>query len=263
MKPGKLQIIIRGKSKDGGSFLGKGPRGFTLAEIAVGTAVLALFLAGAYSMFFGGSKISNKASWLQYTVDNLRSTEVALTRAIKSSSYPSTLTPARIYDAGDGAGIPNGSALNYFIQFPLGTGTILAKDNFDKAFMRSVSCQPEKFGFPSDNCQLIMTWHQFSFIKDPNDITLGNLVWEQRVASITTIAPYYAASLTAKFEDANPQRTVTILRDVESVNIDISSVGPKPQTISLTLNCMYSKEKLTTRKGQAVAFPNVGIKTGL
>lgn len=64
--------------------------GFTLLEIIIASGVLAIFMVGLFSLFGGGSRLTNSTIWVQNITNQLRMACREINQTIKKSSYPSS-----------------------------------------------------------------------------------------------------------------------------------------------------------------------------
>lgn len=239
-------------------------RGFTLVELLVTTVVLSLFLTGAYSLFFGGQKIAGKAAWLQYSVTDLRKAEMVITKAIEATSYPTTLLPSAMYDAGgrDQASIgPN--ATQFYVHIIQGLGkksasTILGANSGVSMYMPRAL--PERQGFSaSEDRAGVLGWNIFKLEPSADLPAQGNLVWEERETTYSTSSPDYAMALTADPMNAPLKRREVLIRNVEWVDIKAETTGHAPSKITVVISAAYPRDLRTTRQGTSAAVPNVGV----
>lgn len=232
---------------------------FTLIEICISVTVFALFLTGAYSLLFGGQRASEKTAWLQFTSGDLRKAEAAIAKIISQSSYPTTMTPSRLYDPGGTLASPSSNSLGYYVHFPMGARKIAATESIGLALMYLPNSQPERTGFSADNRPLTLTWNRLIMETSPSGNNLGQLVLEERTATITTTAPNYAASLIALPTTPPVSRKQFLVKDVDWIQFEIASASHKPNRITITINCVFAKDKRLFRQGISAALPNVGL----
>lgn len=240
--------------------------GFTLVEVLVTSAVLALFLSAAYSMFFGGQKVAGKAAWLQYTVTDLRKAEMVITKAIEATSYPTTLLPSAMYDAGgrDQTVIgPNASQFYVHIVQGLGRKTAAAiRGTNSGVSMYMPRANPERQGFSaSENRSGIIGWNIFRLEQSPDNPTQATLVWEERETTYSTSGPNYALGLAAAPQATPLKRREVLVRNVEWIDIQAETTGHAPAKITVVISAAYPRDLRTTRQGTSAAVPNVGIST--
>jgi len=241
-------------------------KGFTLVEVLVTSLVLSLFLGAAYSMFFGGQKVAGKAAWLQYVVTDLRKAEMVITKAIEATSYPTTLLPSDMYDAGgrDQATIgPN--AVQFYVHIPQGLGrktatAILGANSGISMYMPRALPERQKFS-AAENRAGILGWNIFKLEASPDNPAQGTLIWEERETTYTTTAPNYAAALAAAPMTAPLKRREILVRNVDWIEIQAENIGHRPQKITIVISAAYPREPRTTRQGTSAAVPNVGITT--
>ena len=245
----------------------KDTKAFTLVEILVVTVVLSLFLGGVYAIFGGSQRIAGKSSWLQYTIDRLRFTQAAIFKAVKTSSYPSTILPSNLYDAGGTEELPGTFASNYFIRIAPGLGKFSAKEILGKnkgVFLITSRSEAEVTGFQevSENKSGTIVWNVFSLRPSPNSEELGIIYMEEKTQNFNTLAPDYAKSLDRSHSGAKHRVTFKLAEDVEWIEFQ-ATPGYSPNEIAITISARYYREKSLTRQSIIKTLPNVGIKVGL
>lgn len=242
-------------------------KAFTLVEVLIASVVLSLFLTGAYSLFFGGQRVAGKAAWLQYTIEHLRFTQQAIFKAIKTSSYPSTLLPSNIYDAGGTTVSPGIYAANYFIRIA-GIGKIAAKDiisNNNGVFLVTCAAEPEikNFSDVSKNKSGKIRWSIFYMKKSQNSDSTGVIYMETRDKTYTSNPPDYAASLNLDYKTAKKSGVFKLSDDIEWIDVVVSNPGYKPSLINIVLSAKYYRAQSLTRQSKIKVLPNVGVITTL
>lgn len=239
-------------------------KGFTLVEVLVTSVVLSLFLAAAYSMFFGGQKVAGKAAWLQYAVTDLRKAEMVITKAIEATSYPTTLLPSALYDAGgrDMTDIgPN--ATQFYVHIPQGLGrktaaAIRGSNNGVSMYMPRALPERQGFGASEDRAG-VLGWNIFRMEQSPDNPNQGTLVWEERETTYSTSEPNYAMGLAAGPMNAPLKRREVLVRNVEWVEIQAETTGHAPAKITVIISAAYPRDLKTVRQGTSAAVPNVGL----
>ena len=238
--------------------------GFTLIEVLVTSLILSLVLGGAYTLFFSSQKIAGKATWLQYTVTNLRKTEMIITKAIKSTSYPTTLLPGSIFDAGgDRLDTPGPNSPTYYVHVSQGFGkrtasAIIGSNN--GICMHMPRSLPEKRGFGgTEDRNGTIGWNVFRLEAAKDKSGLGTLIWEEREGSYQGTAPSYASTLTIDYTGLPLRRREVLLENVEWIEITADAPGHKPSKIVVTISAAFPKDRRTTRQGTSAAVPNVGV----
>ncbi len=239
-------------------------QGFTLLELMIALAIVALFLFWVYQLFIGGSKTANKASWISAIVDQLRNGTTYLSQNIKSTSYPTTLLADTIKDPCEN---PDKSvAQEYFLKIKSNGTNIKAPTSGAEEIMRFSVCQPEK---PSATPPLPgqVTVFKLMFHAVPNTlVTVGDLRMEVESFSFTTAPPQYAQggkiSLTPI---AGSKKTVSICTDVEYVNFQVDPGASLPtdptdfRFMQIRIHCVYPKDPKTYKDNSIMITPNVGI----
>jgi prepilin-type N-terminal cleavage/methylation domain-containing protein len=241
--------------------------GFTLIEILVASVVLSLFLGGLYTLFGGGQRIAAKSSWLQFTIDRLRMTQQAVFKAIKTSSYPSTISPSNIYDAGGTEDNPGTNAGNYFVNLVAGTGKITAPDiikSNDGVFLVTTRSEPEmaKFQDSSENKAGTICWNVFYMKVSQNNKELGTIYMDERTGTYSTSGPNYARSLNLNFASATNVKTFKLAEDIAWIDFQAASLGYSPSEIKITISAQYYRDKKLSRESIIKVIPNVGVKKG-
>jgi len=240
---------------------------FTLVEVIVACGVVSLFLTGVYTLFGGGQRIAAKSTWLQYTIDRHRLTQQAIFKAIKTSSYPSTILPSKIYDAGGTEENPGANASAYFISIVSGAGKFKSADIISKnsgIFLVTMRSEPEmtKFQDSSENKAGSICWSVFTMKPSPNGQNLGTIYMEERVASYSTSSPSYAESLNLKYDAAPVLKSFKLAEDVDWIEFGVETAGYVPSEIKITLSSKYYRDENLTRQSVIKMVPNVGVKTG-
>jgi len=80
------------KSSSGSTWASAPRRAFTVTEVLIASGVLSLFLAALFSLYSGGSRMSNQTMWTQNTINQLKLASRQISTSIKKTSYPSSLT---------------------------------------------------------------------------------------------------------------------------------------------------------------------------
>ncbi len=236
-------------------------KGFTMAEVMVVTVVLGLFFTGAYTLFFGGQRVAGKAAWLQNTTSDLRKAEQVITKAIQSTSYPSTLLPAKLVDGGGTSSSPGPNSSQFYIRIPNGFGKKTAAQLFGSnngLVLAAAQCTPEKqqFGAPMDQPGSI-TWAIVRMEQSPDRPDQGTLIYEEHTGRYTTTSPDYAAAFSST-PTSNPLSFRAVLvRNVDSVETS-GTAGHAPSKVTVTISAAYPRETGVSRQGTSAAVPNVG-----
>eukprot|EP01156_Anaeramoeba_ignava_P005422 Anaeramoba_ignava/a258_8.p3 GENE.a258_8~~a258_8.p3 ORF type:complete len:241 (-),score=-11.66 a258_8:2120-2842(-) len=222
--------------------------GFTLIEITIASAILALFMAGLFSLYSGGQKMGGQAFWIQTTTNNLRSTCRTLTSIIKKSSYPSVLTfPGSTEER---------ETDDFSLQYYSG-GRLCATQSVSvsgkaaigsKVFLITEST-PAKIGYETDQAASL-TYHIISLTKEGKLLyhTYNEVVNGSQINSLSrSIVPPGSANLTY---------ASSIVEDVESVICTPPTTPKGPFKIEIT--CKYPRGR-TRRMEAAVGTPNVNL----
>jgi prepilin-type N-terminal cleavage/methylation domain-containing protein len=236
---------------------------FTLVEVLVVVVILSVFLGGAYTLFFGGQRVAGKAAWLQYTATDLRQAELVITKAIQTTSYPSTLLPSKMVDAGGTTTTPGPRSAAFYVRLPLGFGRKTAAEVISAPngiLMAMARCSPEKQGFGAEDRVGSLTWMLFRMVPCPEKAGQGTLIYEERPTTYRTTPPDYAANLTSDPLTAPVGLRMELVRNLEFVTIS-GVASHTPNQITITLTAVYPKDPQVIREGTSAAVPNVGVGT--
>ncbi len=236
---------------------------FTLVEVLTVVVILSVFLGGAYTLFFGGQRVAGKAAWLQSTATDLRQAELVITKAIQTTSYPSTLLPSMVVDAGGTTTTPGPRSSSFYVRIPPGFGRKTAAQVIgapNGVLMAMPRCSPEKQGFGTEDRVGSLTWMVFRMVPCSEKAGQGTLIYEERPTTYRTVAPEYAANLTGDPLAVEVSRRMELVRNIEFVTIT-GVASHTPNTITITLTAGYPKDALVIREGTSAAVPNVGVGT--
>lgn len=223
--------------------------GMTLMEIAIAAAILAVFMVGLFSLYRGGSKLSNATLWAQQTINKLKLACREINSAIKKSTYPASITfPG---DISENTGADFG--LHHFNGTMYATQTVgINGSGFAGAKVFSLTeSTPAKIGFAAaDNRDAVLVYHVVS-LEDNGELHYGR--WQETVAG-TSVAGMARPSLPA---GASTFATV-LARDVESVTCEPTSVGNARSPLLVRITCRIPNGE-TSRSEQAIGTPNVDL----
>ncbi len=241
----------------------RSPRsGFTLVEVLIVTLILGIFLTVAYSIFFGGQRVAGKAAWLQYTAADLRQAEQVITKALQTTSYPSTLLPTKVIDAGGTTAVPGPNSAAFYVRIPGGLGkksaaTLLGLPN--RILLSMVRCSPEKQGFAAaENRVGSLTFMLLRLEKSREKADQGTLIYEERATTYSTSAPDYSAGLVIDPINLQVTYRMELVKNVEFITID-AVPGHAPSKVTITIATAYPRDAKVTREGSSAAVPNVGV----
>lgn len=238
------------------------PPGFTLVEILIVTLILGVFLTVAYSIFFGGQRVAGKAAWLQHTAADLRQAELVITRAIQTTSYPSTLLPTKLVDAGGTTTTPGPNSAAFYVRIPGGIGKKTATTLLglpDRILLSMVRCSPEKQGFAAaENRVGSLTFLLLRLEKSREKADQGTLIYEERATTYATTGPDYSTGLAVDPTTLQVSFRMELVKNVESITID-AVPGHTPSKVTVTLATAYPRDPKVTREGTSAAVPNVGV----
>jgi len=225
--------------------------GFTLVEILIAAVVLSLFMTGLFSLYRGGSNLSNSTIWAQQTINQLKLACREINTSLKKSTYPSSITfPGQITD---------NTAADFAVHFFNGTimstqttGITTAGINGAKILALTEST-PGKSGFAAaDNTDAVLIYHIFT-LDNRGQLTLSR--WRENVAG--NMIGALTRPSTPPGSAVREFQTV-IARDVESVEIAPTSPTNPKSPLLVRINCKIPRGN-TTRSEQAVGTPNVAI----
>jgi prepilin-type N-terminal cleavage/methylation domain-containing protein len=225
-------------------------QGFTLVEILIAAGVLSLFLAGAFTIFFGGQKMGSNVYWTQQTVNRLRNACRHISDNIRKSSYPSTI----IYTGKVFENNKDDFKLCFTSKTPVfatETADIAGKAAPGTYLLQFPESIPEKQMFEDDTPGTIR-YHIYSLTNR------GLLLYHLFEENTTTNNPDYAAGLTRSTippAGANQIQSSVIIENVESIRIRPQAASPtSPLTISIT--CKYERGN-TRRTEETTAVANI------
>lgn len=226
-------------------------KAFTLIEILIGAGVLSLFLAGAFSLFFGGQRMGSNAFWTQQVINRLRNACRHVSDNVKKSSYPSTIIyPGQVFEnTGNDFRLQYNSKSLIYATETADIAGIAAPGTY---LFQFPECIPEKRMFDSDTNGTIR-YHIYSLCKK------GKLLYHMyEETNISTMPSDYAKALSKPtFPPAGAARirVQVIADDVESVSIN-PQVENEISPITISITCKYPKGE-TRRTEQATIVPNI------
>ncbi|PKL50488.1 MAG: hypothetical protein CVV42_03060 [Candidatus Riflebacteria bacterium HGW-Riflebacteria-2] len=206
-------------------------------------------MVGVFSLYRGGSKLSNTTLWAQQTINKLKLACREINNAIKKSTYPASITfPGSISENTGGD-----FGLHHFNGTMYATQTVGINGNgFSGAKVFSLTeSTPAKIGFAaSDNHDAVLIYHVVSLASDGN-LNYGR--WQETVAGTSVSAMARPALPTG----ANIFKSI-LARDVESVTCEPTSVGSARSPLLIKITCRIPGGE-TSRTEQAVGTPNVDL----
>jgi len=226
-------------------------RGFTLMEIIIASAVMTLFMTGLFSLYRGGSNLSNATLWAQQTINQLKLACREINTSIKKSTYPASLTfPGNISENTN-----DNFALHHFNGTMYATQTVgIGGAGFEGAKVFALTeSTPAKIGFAAaDNKDAVIIYHVFSLAGNGN-LHYGR--WREtlpgaNVAALSrpSIPPGGAVS----------EFHAILARDVESVTCEQTSPGNLRSPLLVKITCKVPRGE-TSRSEQGVGTPNVTL----
>ena len=229
----------------------KGKDGFTLIEILIAAGVLALFMTGLFSLYRGGSKLSNATIWAQRTINKLKLACRQINDSIKKSTYPTALTfPGQITEnESDDFG------LHYYNGTMCATETagITGTDILGAKFLALTESTPAKTGYnASDNKDANIIYHIFSLNEEG---ILHYTRWEESVPG-DQIETLNRAAIPPG--SANRIFSAKLVRDVEFVTVQANDATDPRSSLAILISCKIPNGN-TTRSEKAVGTPNVDL----
>lgn len=237
--------------------------GFTLVELLIAVAILAMFLFIVYQLFIGGSKTAGRSQWINGTVEEMRNSLSLLQKELKSTSYPTTLFANTILDP---TGDPAKSA-PFFVQIKQ-ENQLLTPPAVGQApveIMRWVVCEPEQ---PPNSGKI--TYNKLLLEGTPNTlVSVGNLIIRSETFDFKTSPPDHArsgeAGLAKTIVATAAKRNREIVHDVEHVKFLVPAslpTGPTDfQPLKITLRTRYPKDPNVFKENEVMVTPNVGISS--
>lgn len=212
---------------------------------------MAVFMVGLFSLYRGGSKLSNATLWTQHTINQLKLACREISTAVKKSTYPASITfPGKISEnTGNDFGLHHFNGTMYATQT-----TGISGNGFTGAKIISLTeSTPAKIGFSAtDNHDAVLIYHVVS-LTDKGELQYGR--WQETVAggSVSGIArasapPGGAAKIFGSL----------LVRDVESVTCELTSTDNPRSPLLIRITCRIPNGE-TSRSEQAVGTPNVNL----
>ena len=242
----------------------KHQRAFTLVEVIIACAVMALFMTGVYQLFIGGSKTAGRAQWISGTVDQLRNTLSLLSREIRSATYPTTLFSDTFFDPCDNPDLKVPG--EFYLRIVKDGEPVLTPGSGELKIMSWVVCEPEK---PKIQAGKIVKNELFlDFVQNTRGGPVGNLRMKSAAFSYSTDAKNgYARSGKLNLTPiAEETRSKVLVNDVQFVEFSVAGTLPpeKPVDffpISVKIRTLYPKDEKVFKENSIMATPQVGIDT--
>ncbi len=219
-------------------------------EIAIASAILAVFMVGLFSLYRGGSKLSNTTLWAQQTINKLKLACREINTAIKKSTYPASITFPGEISENTGADF----GLHYYngIMYATQTAGINGNGFSGAKIIALTESTPAKIGFAAaDNRDAVLIYHIIS-LASTGELHYGR--WQETVAG-NTVAAMARPALPA---GNNIFRTV-LARDVESVSCEPTTAGSPRSPLLVRIVCRIPRGE-TSRSEQVVGTPNVDLQ---
>lgn len=239
-------------------------RAFTLIEVMIACAVMALFMTGVYQLFIGGSKTAGRAQWINGTVDQQRNTMTFLGSSIRGATYPTTLFSDTFFDPCDNTDktVP----AKFYLRILKDGEAINMPDSGELKVMSWSLCEPER---PKNQPgKIIKNELYLDFKLKVGAVALGNLRLKSEAFSFTTDAKNdYARSGKLNLTPIPAEtRTKVLVNDVQFVELSVAGTIPpeKPVDffpISVKLRTLYPKDEKVFKESSIMTTPQVGIDT--
>ena len=239
-------------------------KAFTLIEVIIACAVMALFMTGVYQLFIGGSKTAGRAQWISGTVDQMRNTLSLLSKEIRSATYPTTLFSDTFFDPCDNPD-PKVPA-EFYLRILKDGKPILTPNSGELKIMTWVVCEPEK---PKNQPgKIVKNELYLDFVHQTRVAPVGNLRLKSSAFEYTTDAKNdYAKSGKLNLTPIESEtRTKELVNDVQFVEFSVAGTLPpeKPVDffpISVKIRTLYPKDENVFKENSIMATPQVGIDT--
>ncbi len=241
-----------------------GKRAFTLIEVVIACAVMAVFMTGAYQLFLGGSKTAGRAQWISGAVDQMRNALQIISRDIRSATYPTTLFSDTFFDPCDNKNVS--VPAQYYLRILKDGEVINAPSSGELKVMSWVMCEPEKP--PTQPGKLIRNDVYLDYTLDTPAGPLANLRIKTEAFSYTTSSQgSYAKSgnlsLSALPEES---RNRVFVNDVQFIELSVAgTLSPEKPVdflpISVKIRTLYPKDEKVFKENSIMATPQVGIDT--
>ncbi len=226
-------------------------KGFTVVEIIIAAGVLALFMTGLFSLYRGGSNLSNATIWAQQTINQLKMSCRQLNDSIKASTYPTSITfPGNIAE-----NTSDDFGLNYYEGTMFATETVgISGTGYNGAkVLYLTESTPAKTGFAADdNTDAEIIYHIFALTENGN---LNYSKWQEDIAgndvetlSRPNIPPGSANQISRR----------VLARDVESISCQPTSPASPRSPLKIQIVCKIPRGN-TTRSETAIGTPNVAL----
>jgi len=246
------------------SYLKPGKSAFTLIEVVIACAVMAMFMTGVYQLFIGGSKTAGRAQWITGTVDQMRNALQLISRDVRSATYPTTLFSDTFFDPCDNDSIA--VPAQYYLRILKDGEPINAPSSGELKIMSWVMCEPEKP--PTQPGKLIRNEIYLDHTLDTPGGPVANLRIKTEAFSFTTnpqgsYAKSGNLSLAALPEES---RDRVFVNDVQFIEFSVAGTIPpeKPVDflpISVKIRTLYPKDEKVFKENSIMATPQVGIDT--
>lgn len=227
-------------------------KAFTLMEVIISCAVLALFMTGVMMLYSSGSKMTNSAMWLQNIASQLKNAARQINMSISKSSYPTKIEfPGKITECKN----KDDFYVRYYNTSTTPFYASSASESGTKVLQVTES-SPAKIGGSAgkDGLAPVFKYHLYYLKKN------GEFVYTRYVDK--KVKP---SDVTESFSRTVPSGDIeynaTLVRDVESIlfeNINGKEESESPLKIKIT--CAMKKNNRTKRSEETVGVPNVKIK---
>ncbi|MDD3146427.1 MAG: prepilin-type N-terminal cleavage/methylation domain-containing protein [Candidatus Riflebacteria bacterium] len=237
---------------------------FTLVEILIACAVMAVFMTAVYQLFIGGSKTAGRAQWISGTIDQMRNTLTLLSREIRGATYPTTLFSDTFFDPcdNDDPKVP----AEFYLRILKDGQPIAPPADGELKVMSWVVCEPEK---PKNQPGKIVKHELFlEFAQNTRVAPVGNLRLKSSAFEYTTDAKNdYAKSGKLNLTPIEKEtREKVLVNDVQFIEFSVAGTLPpeKPVDffpISVKIRTLYPKDEKVFKENSIMATPQVGIDT--
>jgi prepilin-type N-terminal cleavage/methylation domain-containing protein len=232
-------------------------KGFTLLEVTVTAFLLSILVAMVANLSRSTPALTDKARWMRQTADDIQMTEMVLAKFLKSTSYPVTLTPKKIYDSADGP-----HSARFSLEIAAGIGRRAAAEilsGTDTAILRIPESAAEVKKEAGDDTPGKFSVHEFSLEKSPSNPKQGRLVRQTFTAPFVTEAPEYARAWKGPPDPAamKLETSSKLLDHVDWVEMSVTT-GPEPR-VRVQIGISHPKDGKAERVLNVAAVSNVRV----
>lgn len=219
-------------------------KAFTLMEVIISCAVLALFITGLITLYSSGSKMTNSAMWLQNIASQLKNATRQINMSIQKSSYPTKIEyPGTIVECKNACFNVKYYSTSFKASSASPTGTTV---------LQTTEATPARTGGP-DNIAPVLRYHIYLLKQN------GDLIYSRYIDSGVSASNLTGDGFTRTIPSGKVEYTATLVRDVESIEFE-NIKGTTDSPLKVKINCAMKHSK-TKRSEETIGVPNVNITT--